>query len=169
MYSFNINIMITLLPLAVSLCIPFVRPSLALSNCNETTIHTLDVRDSSSGCDSRTLWNIIWSCAATLFACTWTAIHPNIPGVDEGKLAVTSRRLLIMIMVLVVPELIIAWAARQFFSACDTASEFNRAFRAQQSSATPLTETPRLDDKNSPSLSASKATVHEFTGPFMLS
>ncbi|KAJ8582260.1 hypothetical protein M405DRAFT_854634 [Rhizopogon salebrosus TDB-379] len=77
-------------------------------------------------CDSRTLWNIIWSCAATLFACTWTAIHPNIPGVDEGKLAVTSRRLLIMIMVLVVPELIIAWAARQFFSAYETAFEFNQ-------------------------------------------
>jgi hypothetical protein len=151
--------MITLLPLAVSLCIPFVRPSLALSNCNETTIHTLDVRDSSSSCDSRTLWNIIWSCAATLFACTWTAIHPNIPGVDEGKLAIISRRLLIMVMVLVVPELIIAWAARQYFSAF----EFNRditedAQQREKWTTTLSAEIPLLDDRKNLSLSAPKVT-----------
>ncbi|KAJ8597170.1 hypothetical protein M405DRAFT_871039 [Rhizopogon salebrosus TDB-379] len=67
--------------------------------------------------DSRTLFDIIWSCAATLFVCTWTAVHPNIPGVDEGKVAITCRRLFIMVMALFAPELIIAWAARQMFSA----------------------------------------------------
>ncbi|KAJ8581468.1 hypothetical protein M405DRAFT_924998, partial [Rhizopogon salebrosus TDB-379] len=60
-----------------------------------------------------------------LFACTWTAIHPNIPGLDDRKLAIMSRRILLMVMALVVPELVIVWAARQFFSARYTANEFN--------------------------------------------
>jgi hypothetical protein len=118
------------LVLAISLYVPFV-PALAPSNVNGTAIPTLDVCGSSSSGDSRTLWDIIWSCAATLFACTWTAIHPNIPGVEERKLAIASRRLLIMVMALIAPELIIAWAARQFFSARKAAKDFNDTFDAQ--------------------------------------
>jgi hypothetical protein len=117
------------LVLAISFYVPFVRAS--LSNVNGTAIHTtLDVCDSSSSGDSRTLWDIIWSCAVTLFACTWTAIHPNIPGVDEGKLAIISRRLFIMVIALIAPELIIALAAQQFFSARETAIAFNDTFLA---------------------------------------
>jgi hypothetical protein len=52
--------------------------------------------------------------AATLFACTWTAIHPNIPGVDEGKVIIIISRCL---FIMVPPELIITWAVRQFFLA----------------------------------------------------
>jgi hypothetical protein len=36
-----------------------------------------------------------------------------------------SRRILLMVKALVVPELVIIWAARQFFSARRTANEFN--------------------------------------------
>ncbi|KAJ8590498.1 hypothetical protein M405DRAFT_896852 [Rhizopogon salebrosus TDB-379] len=85
----------------------------------------LDVSDCPSCSNTRSLSDIIWSCAATLFACTWTAIHPNIPGLDDRKLAIMSRRILLMVMALVVPELVIVWAARQFFSARHTANEFN--------------------------------------------
>ncbi|KAG0702520.1 hypothetical protein DFH29DRAFT_851407 [Suillus ampliporus] len=100
----------TLLPLTISfVCAPL--------NLNGTSIHTLDTSNSASSCDTRSLWSIIWSCAATLFACTWTAIHPNIPGMNEGKFAIISRRLSIMIIALIAPELMITWAVRQFFSA----------------------------------------------------
>jgi hypothetical protein len=44
---------------------------------------------------------------------------------DEGVLAVSSRRLFIMIVALICPELIITWATRQFFSARSTAKDFN--------------------------------------------
>ncbi|KAJ8582552.1 hypothetical protein M405DRAFT_750064, partial [Rhizopogon salebrosus TDB-379] len=115
-----------ILLLAISLYVPFVRVS--LSNVNGTAIHTLDVRDSSSSGDTRTLWDIIWSCAATLFACTWTAIHPNIPGVDESKRAITSRRFFILFIALVAPELIITWATRQYFSARKATINFNHTF-----------------------------------------
>jgi hypothetical protein len=113
----------TLLPLVLSLCIPFVCASLATSN--GTSIPTLDVSDCPSCGNTRSLSDIIWSCAATLFACTWTAIHPNIPGLDDRKVAIMSRRALLMVMALVVPELVIIWAARQFSSARRTADKFN--------------------------------------------
>ncbi|KAG2357368.1 hypothetical protein BDR07DRAFT_1297887 [Suillus spraguei] len=119
----------TLLPLAISLLphIPFVYSS--LSNLNGTGVTTLDVLgDCPSSNNTRSLWEIIWSCAATLFACTWTAIHPNIPGMDERKLTVISRRLGIMMVALIAPELMITWATAQFLSAHSTAKAFNDAF-----------------------------------------
>ncbi|KAG0694497.1 hypothetical protein DFH29DRAFT_992211 [Suillus ampliporus] len=122
-----------LLPLAILLYIPFVYASLPNLNC--TSSHTLDVSDSSFSCDTRSLLDIIWSCAATLFACTWTAIHPNIPGMKEGKVAITARRLSIMVAALIAPELMITWAARQFFSARAAAKEFNEAFGEQLAQA----------------------------------
>ena len=133
-------------------------------------IHTLDVSHSSTN-NTRTLWEIIWSCAATLFACTWTAVHPNIPGMNEGKVAITSRRLIIMVMALVVPELMITWAARQFFSARKTAKSFNDTFGArpaqargdhqyagEENTATLLTE------MNNPGLNLESAAGSKFTG-----
>jgi hypothetical protein len=121
----NSTIMMILLPCSVLLCIPFVYAS--LPSLNDTSTHTLDASKGQS-CNTRTLWDILLNCGLTLFACTWTAIHPDIPGMDEGKFAITSRRLFIMVMALIAPELMITWAARQFFSARTTAKVFNDAF-----------------------------------------
>ena len=115
--------------LAISLYVPFVLAS--MSNFNGTTIRTLDICDSLPTGGNRTLWDIIWSCAATLFACTWTAIHPNIPGVNESYATIAFRRLFIMVVALIAPELILTWAARQFFSARKAAYEFNETCRVQ--------------------------------------
>ncbi|KAG2111833.1 hypothetical protein DEU56DRAFT_935330 [Suillus clintonianus] len=101
---------------AVLVCIPLVCASLPSLN-NTSIIHTLDTSDSPCSNNTRTLWNILLSCGLTLFACTWTAIHTNIPGMDEAKFAITSRRVFIMVMALIAPELITTWATRQFFSA----------------------------------------------------
>ncbi|KAJ8590161.1 hypothetical protein M405DRAFT_712308, partial [Rhizopogon salebrosus TDB-379] len=65
------------------------------------------------------------------FACTWTAIHPNIPGVNESQAAITFRHLFIMVVALIAPELIITWATRQFFSAREAAKDFNDTFDVQ--------------------------------------
>ncbi|KAG2117617.1 hypothetical protein DEU56DRAFT_874101 [Suillus clintonianus] len=59
------------------------------------------------------LWHIIWSCCLTIFACTWTAIHPNIPGMYEGRVAKITRRALIMGFAMAAPELVVIWALRQ--------------------------------------------------------
>ncbi|KAG1814691.1 uncharacterized protein BJ212DRAFT_347280 [Suillus subaureus] len=118
----NFTIMMTLLPCAILLSVPFVCAS--LPSLNDTSTHALDASNCPS-CNTRTLWDILLSCGLTLFACTWTAIHPNIPGMDEGKVAITSRRLFIMVIALIAPELMITWATRQFFSARDVAKDFN--------------------------------------------
>ncbi|KAG1814681.1 uncharacterized protein BJ212DRAFT_346762 [Suillus subaureus] len=164
----------TLLPLAILLLLRIQFVCSLLPGLNGDSITTLDVSDSPSSNNTRTLWDIIWSCAATLFACTWTAIHPNIPGMDEGKFTVLSRRLGMMMMALIAPELLITWATCQFLSACDAAKAFNDTFDAQlhqtrddcpgtgESTATLLNEIPISDGRNSPHPSASQVAVCNF-------
>ena len=91
---------------------------------------------------SRTIWNIIWSCLATIFSCTWVAVHPNMPcpKLREGKnyfqrwiwnplLSFAEHRLPLFICALLVPEYMLAWAIRQHLSAQKIANknkcEFN--------------------------------------------
>ena len=67
--------------------------------------------------DQRSIWNILWSCLATLFACSWVSVHPNIPGPNESRLRVLLRRLELMFWAVIGPEMIITWAFRQWSSA----------------------------------------------------
>jgi hypothetical protein len=55
----------------------------------------------------RTIGNIIWSCLVTVSACTWIAIHPNIPSPHEKWFTTSSRRLKFMLMAMLAPELVI--------------------------------------------------------------
>ncbi|KAG2370228.1 hypothetical protein BDR07DRAFT_1476227 [Suillus spraguei] len=148
---------------------------LVYSSLPNLIVTTLVISDSPSGDSTRTLWEIIWSCAATLFACTWTAIHPNIiPSMDEGKFTVISRRLGIMTMALIAPELMITWATAQFLSARNAAKAFNDAFGTQlhqahsnhpdmvESTATLLGRSPTSDGRNRPQLGA--LAGHNFRG-----
>jgi hypothetical protein len=74
--------------------------------------------------NSRSLWDIIRSCALTIFLCTWVSVHPNIPGPDEGWPRVTIRRVGLMLATLFVPEAIIAWALRQRLAAGKLAEDY---------------------------------------------
>ncbi|KAG2120181.1 hypothetical protein BD769DRAFT_1609219 [Suillus cothurnatus] len=122
-YAFDFTMAVTLC--AILFCIPFVRAS--LPGLNSTHILTLDASDCPS-CNTRTLWDIISSCGLTLFACTWTAIHPNIPDKDEGIVYATSRRLLLMLIAFLAPEFVVTWAAWQFLHARRVAKTFNDEF-----------------------------------------
>ena len=74
------------------------------------------------------MWNIVRSCLVTIFACTWFAIHPNIPDPAEGWIKVTSRRVGIMIMALIAPELVIMWAIRQWINARSLSKQYKSEF-----------------------------------------
>ena len=63
--------------------------------------------------NQRTLFSIVWNCIMTINLCTWTSVHPNIPGPDEGWWEVTRRRVELMLWALIAPEIILIWAARQ--------------------------------------------------------
>ena len=71
----------------------------------------------------RSEWNIVWSCFATIFACSWVAIHPNIPAPSDSSLRIFVRRLMLMGCMLIVPELVIIWAIRQWFVAHEIAEK----------------------------------------------
>ncbi len=67
--------------------------------------------------DRRTVSNIVWSCLVTIFASTWLAIHPNVPGkkiTDKGAISLAVERAKIMGIAIFAPEVIVGWAAEQF-------------------------------------------------------
>jgi hypothetical protein len=70
-----------------------------------------------TGTSCRSLWNIVWSCVVTIFACTWVAVHPNVPIPDKSAhrrwYSRPLRRVRIMLCALICPELVIMWAWRQ--------------------------------------------------------
>jgi hypothetical protein len=66
----------------------------------------------------RTIWNIIWSCLVTIFACTWVAIHPNVPKPGQNLRKRWLRRASIMFSGVIGPEFVIYWAWRQRVVAC---------------------------------------------------
>ena len=67
----------------------------------------------------RTIWNIIWSCLVTVFACTWVAVHPNVPMSKPGQKSNSHwysrplRKARIMLYGVIAPEFVIFWAWRQ--------------------------------------------------------
>jgi hypothetical protein len=67
--------------------------------------------------DQRTIWNILWSCLATLFACSWVSVHPNIPAPNQSSWRIFLRRLELMFWAVIGPEIIITWAYRQWSGA----------------------------------------------------
>ena len=83
----------------------------------------VDRRAAESSCgdsDCRTIWNIIWSCLATIFACTWLAVHPNVPLrniTTKGAISCAIEQVKIMAITILAPEAIVAWAAEQFIVA----------------------------------------------------
>lgn len=81
----------------------------------------------STGCDcpiifntggsSRSIWDIVWSCLLTIFACTWLTVHPNIPADGDSFWIVARRRLQVMAYAVLAPEMTILWAMRQWVGA----------------------------------------------------
>ena len=108
---------------------PIICPSLESNSCADVT-------------HSRTIWNIIWSCLATIFSCTWVAVHPNMPcpkkreakncfqrWIRNPLLSFAEHRLPLFVCALLVPEYVLAWAIRQYLRARKIANgnecEFN--------------------------------------------
>ncbi|KAJ7865613.1 hypothetical protein B0H14DRAFT_2347869 [Mycena olivaceomarginata] len=83
--------------------------------------HPLDTRSSADSCDDinncRKLFDIVWGCLATIFACTWVSVHPNVPPPDQSRLALFWQRLKMMLIGIIAPEIMVGLAARQFWGA----------------------------------------------------
>ncbi|THU75367.1 hypothetical protein K435DRAFT_561745, partial [Dendrothele bispora CBS 962.96] len=106
------------------------RPLVA-STDNETSLPSPEVStEALNSCfdtrPCRTVEKILYSCIAVVFACTWIAIHPNIPrhfdlGRDAG-----AEGIICMLLSLLALELIVFWALRQWFVARHIAEKYRR-------------------------------------------
>ena len=67
--------------------------------------------------DQRTIWDILWSSLATIFACSWVSVHPNILSPNESSWRIFLHRLELMFWTVVGQEMIITWVLRQWLGA----------------------------------------------------
>ena len=75
--------------------------------------------------------DVLWICAFTLFICTWTVLHPNIPTRGELLARWTQWRFWrkrlklagLMVVMVVAPELVVALAARDWLWARSSVRE----------------------------------------------
>ena len=86
------------------------------------------IRDDSTDADAgRTVWDILWSCLATTFAVTWVSVHPNVPWLEETSWMVLRRRMFLMVLALLAPEVMIMWAFKQWRGAVMIKELVNKA------------------------------------------
>ncbi|KAG7087604.1 hypothetical protein E1B28_013557 [Marasmius oreades] len=84
------------------------------SEGNVTFEHELTVRADACTPSSRTVLGIVWGCLTTIVACTWLAIHPNVPSPEDSQWRILLRRAMIMALAIVFPEYTTVWAIRQW-------------------------------------------------------
>ena len=85
-------------------------------------------RDDSADADAeRTVWDILWSCLATTLAVTWVSVHPNVPFLEETSWTVLNRRIFLMVLALLAPEVMIMWAFKQWKGAVMITETINKA------------------------------------------
>ncbi|KAJ3561654.1 hypothetical protein NP233_g10066 [Leucocoprinus birnbaumii] len=76
----------------------------------------------------RTIQQIILSCLATIFACTWVSLHPNVPDPDNTDWQNFSMRLRTVFWAVIGPEFVTIWAFRQRIGAAEHAEDYNKKF-----------------------------------------
>ncbi|KDR72691.1 hypothetical protein GALMADRAFT_101853 [Galerina marginata CBS 339.88] len=85
-------------------------------------------RDDSFQCphpDPRSIRDITWSCIATIFACTWISVHPNIPAPGQ-KGWLILQRVEYMLWTAFAPEIMLFWAIKQWRGARTVAQTYKK-------------------------------------------
>ena len=112
-----------------------------------TNFTTVDSAGACKDIDTcRTLYSIVQTCLATIFACVWVAVHRNIPAPrpvpdpnsNPGPIAKAARwswskirdqrqPVIVFCVTLLAPEWVLAWAVRQRFRAQKLVKELEDA------------------------------------------
>ncbi|KZP19159.1 hypothetical protein FIBSPDRAFT_892956 [Athelia psychrophila] len=114
---------------------PAVSNAIVISNyappIPDTTSSLTSSSSTSNVCDNlnncRSLVGIVTSCLATIFACVWVAVHPNVPGPKQGRTSRYFESFKLVAVTLLVPEWVLAWAVRQFLRAREFRNMLERA------------------------------------------
>jgi len=67
--------------------------------------------------NSRSTWDIVWACFSTIFACTWTVLHLDVPQRNLSDSRYTFRKILSWVLSTLVPELWFWIATIQLYDA----------------------------------------------------
>ncbi|KIJ63939.1 hypothetical protein HYDPIDRAFT_112418 [Hydnomerulius pinastri MD-312] len=134
--------------------------SIALATYSNSTFIAL-ADTSSAACNDihtcRTLTNIVWSCLTTIFACIWTAVHRNIPGPNQSWFSGVLEKAKVVVLTLLAPEWVLAWAIRQFLKSRDLAKRLEgyrrkekvqKAWRLREEQLTMLLSKDSFDQQN---------------------
>ena len=62
----------------------------------------------------RSTASIIWSCFSVIFACVWTATHPNVFGYQSTSGQRLKRRIALCSLALFLPEVNLIWSIKQW-------------------------------------------------------
>ncbi|KAH7094830.1 hypothetical protein FB567DRAFT_586182 [Paraphoma chrysanthemicola] len=73
--------------------------------------------------NGRGTMGLLWSCFATTFLCTWSAIHPNLPGLADSEWRIFWRRAGYFGLCLLAPELVVLCALDEFIDAKEIQSQ----------------------------------------------
>ena len=73
-----------------------------------TATNTTVIHGWQSEANQRGTWSIFWSCLATIFICTWSCVHLDVPKREQGEWSRRAFRLLWMALAVVVPEYFVA-------------------------------------------------------------
>ncbi|KAH9235794.1 hypothetical protein K456DRAFT_1832154 [Colletotrichum gloeosporioides 23] len=108
------------------------------------------------GPNTRGTLNIVWSCGITIFTCTWTIMHLNLPKRDDSTLKIFFRRLKWMSINILFPEFILSKAICDLRQALDELRQFDENLpkspqsRNQNTASPPAPPAIRVLVHNSP-------------------
>lgn len=93
---------------------------------------TMTVVGWKAGPTERGTLNLVWSCVLTIFACTWTVLHLNIPTHNDSKWTRSLRKVKWMIINIVFPEFILSKAICDLRLAVDELQSFEETWQQRE-------------------------------------
>ena len=80
------------------------------------------------GGNSRSSWDIVWTCLSTIIACTWNVLHRDMR-LDDPDILITIRKLLAWLLATLAPEIFLLKASYELYAVKSTTSMCNSAIR----------------------------------------
>lgn len=129
---------------ALLLLLGFVKQSLAQSN--STTLEGWQLDD-----NTRSSWDIFWTCVSTILACTWTALHISVPTRTETQAVSLWLKTAAWVGTILAPEFMAGVAAEELWQARSAVARCNAAFRTINSEGgdpgpSEVPETPKTEE-----------------------
>ncbi|KAJ5885462.1 hypothetical protein N7495_009972 [Penicillium taxi] len=99
--------------------------------------------------NSRTSWDIFWTCLSTILACTWTALHVSVPSRKQSKVSTNVIKVAAWIAAILAPELMAGVAAEELWTTRSLVARCNAALRKSFAEKERGDSEKRLEEKTS--------------------